>query len=46
MVVSSEAGNDRIGEYVIQFLRDNGVNADNVSIFPSGGWMRTTMPCK
>ena len=30
----SEAGNDRIGEYVIQFLRDNGVNADNVSIFP------------
>ena len=21
----SEAGNDRIGEYVIQFLRDNGV---------------------
>ena len=30
----SEAGNDRIGEYVIQFLRDNGVDADNVSIFP------------
>lgn len=30
----SEAGNDRIGEYVIQFLRDNGVNADDVSIFP------------
>lgn len=30
----SEAGNDRIGEYVIEFLRDNGVNADNVSIFP------------
>jgi fructokinase len=30
----SEAGNDRIGEYVIRFLRDNGVNADNVSIFP------------
>ena len=29
----SEAGNDRIGEYVIQFLRDNGVDADNVSIF-------------
>lgn len=30
----SEAGNDRIGEYVISFLRENGVNADNVSIFP------------
>ena len=30
----SEAGNDRIGEYVIEFLRENGVNADNVSIFP------------
>ncbi len=30
----SEAGNDRIGEYVIQFLRDNGVNADDVCIFP------------
>ena len=30
----SEAGNDRIGEYVIQFLRDNGVNADDVNIFP------------
>ncbi len=47
----SEAGNDRIGEYVIQFLRDNGVNADNVSIFqiPSrrSRWLsstRTTMP--
>lgn len=30
----SEAGNDRIGEYVIAFLRQNGVDADNVSIFP------------
>lgn len=30
----SEAGNDRIGEYVIQFLRDNGINADDVGIFP------------
>lgn len=30
----SEAGNDRIGEYIIDFLRENGVNADNVSIFP------------
>ena len=23
----SEAGNDRVGEYIINFLRDNGVNA-------------------
>ncbi|MCR5077301.1 MAG: carbohydrate kinase [Prevotella sp.] len=30
----SEAGNDRVGEYVIRFLKDNGVNADNVSTFP------------
>ncbi|WP_018463616.1 PfkB family carbohydrate kinase [Segatella paludivivens] len=30
----SEAGNDRIGDCVINFLKDNGVNADNVNIFP------------
>lgn len=30
----SEAGNDRVGQYVIQFLRDNGVNADHVCVFP------------
>ena len=30
----SEAGNDHVGEYIIKFLQDNGVNADNVSIFP------------
>ena len=30
----SEAGNDRVGEYVISFLRENGVNADNVNVFP------------
>ncbi len=30
----SEAGNDRVGQQIIQFLRDNGVNADNVNIFP------------
>ena len=30
----SEAGNDRIGKYVISFLKDNGVNADNVNVFP------------
>ncbi|KXB86027.1 kinase, PfkB family [Prevotella sp. DNF00663] len=28
-----EAGNDRIGEYVVSFLRDNGVNADSVNVF-------------
>ena len=30
----SEAGNDRIGDGVIKFLKDNGVNVDNVNIFP------------
>ena len=30
----SETGHDRVGDYIIQFLRDNGVNADNVSAFP------------
>lgn len=30
----SETGNDRVGEHIIQFLRDNGVNADSVSAFP------------
>ena len=29
----SEAGNDRLGRYVIGFLKENGVNADNVNIF-------------
>lgn len=29
----SETGNDRVGEYIIQFLRDNGVNADNVAVY-------------
>ncbi|MBO4825779.1 MAG: carbohydrate kinase [Prevotella sp.] len=30
----SEAGNDRVGKEIISFLRENGVNADNVNIFP------------
>lgn len=30
----SEAGNDRVGTMVIDFLRENGVNADNVNVFP------------
>lgn len=29
-----EAGNDRIGKKIINFLKDNGVNADNVAVFP------------
>lgn len=29
-----EAGNDRVGQHVVQFLKENGVNADHVSIFP------------
>lgn len=30
----SETGSDRVGEYVIDFLRQNGVDADNVGVFP------------
>ena len=29
-----EAGHDRVGENVVNFLRENGVNADHVNIFP------------
>ncbi|MFC2622068.1 MAG: carbohydrate kinase [Prevotella denticola] len=30
----SEAGNDHVGKYIIEFLKNNGVNADNVTTFP------------
>jgi len=30
----SETGNDRIGKTIIQFLKDNGCNADSVTVFP------------
>ena len=30
----SETGNDRVGEYIINFLKENGVDSDNVNIFP------------
>lgn len=30
----SEAGKDHIGKYIINFLKDNGVNADNIATFP------------
>ena len=30
----SETGNDRVGKHIIGFLKDNGVNADNVNVFP------------
>ena len=30
----SETGNDRVGQTIIQFLRDNGCNADSVSVYP------------
>ena len=29
-----EAGNDRIGDYVTDFLRDNGVATDGINVFP------------
>ena len=30
----SETGNDRVGRQIIDFARDNGVNADNICVFP------------
>ena len=30
----SEAGNDRVGEKIIGFLKDNGIDASHVSVFP------------
>lgn len=30
----SEAGNDRVGDKIIHFLKENGVNADNINVFP------------
>lgn len=30
----SEAGNDHVGKYIIGFLKDNGINTDNVATFP------------
>ncbi|MFQ7112959.1 carbohydrate kinase family protein [Hallella bergensis] len=30
----SETGNDRVGQRVIAFLRENGINADHVNVFP------------
>ena len=30
----SEAGNDRVGRKIVSFLKANGVNADNVSVYP------------
>ncbi len=30
----SETGNDRIGHYIIKFLRENGCHADSINIYP------------
>ena len=30
----SEAGNDRVGRKIISFLKENGVNADNINVYP------------
>lgn len=32
----SETGNDRVGENIIAFMRENGVNADYVQVYPEG----------
>lgn len=31
----SEAGNDRVGQNIIHFLKENGVNADNINVYPN-----------
>ena len=31
----SEAGNDRVGEKIIRFLQENGVNGDNINVYPN-----------
>lgn len=30
----SETGNDQVGNKIIKFLKDNGVNADNMNVYP------------
>ena len=30
----SETGNDRVGKHIINFARNNGVNADSINVFP------------
>ncbi len=32
----SETGNDRVGENILQFMRDNGVATDYVQVYPDG----------
>ena len=32
--IISETGNDRVGRKIIDFARENGVNADNINVFP------------
>ncbi len=30
----SETGNDRVGQNIVRFLKDNGVDTTNVNVFP------------
>ena len=32
----SETGNDRVGNIILQFMRDNGIPTDHVNVFPDG----------
>ena len=32
----SETGNDRVGEMILQNMRDNGVSTEHVNVFPEG----------
>ena len=32
----SETGNDRVGNIILQFMRDNNIPTDHVNVFPTG----------
>lgn len=32
----SETGNDRVGNIILQFMRDNGIPTEHVNVFPDG----------
>ena len=32
----SETGNDKVGDIILKFMRENGVSTDHVNVFPEG----------
>ena len=32
----SETGNDRVGDIILRFMRDNGISTDHIHLFPNG----------